>query len=231
MTMTGTLIIPALNEAATIAQQLEHLRALSAGQWQLVVVDGGSTDGTPEKARPFCDRILSSAPGRARQMNAGAMQADGNILLFLHADTRLPPDFAAQMEQFAQQGGQWGRFDVRLDGEHALFRLIEWMMNHRSRWTGIATGDQAIFMTREFFQRSGGFGDMPLMEDIDFCKRARRLARPVCISSPVITSARKWQQNGILRTVLLMWWLRLAFFLGVPPAILHRWYYPSPCPR
>lgn len=229
--ITGTLIIPALNEAANIAQQLRQVRELVGDQWQLVLVDGGSTDDTVAQAHPFCDHIISSAPGRARQMNAGAAQADGHILLFLHADTRLPRDFIAQIQQFAQQGGQWGRFDVRLDGGHPLFRLIEWMMNHRSRWTGIATGDQAIFMTRDFFQRCGGFGDLPLMEDIDFCKRARRLARPFCISSRVTTSARKWQKNGILRTILLMWWLRLAFFVGVPPAVLHRWYYPSPCPR
>lgn len=230
-TLLGTLILPVLNESARIAHQLQQLRQMAGGQWRIVVVDGGSSDDTVAQAEPWCDQCLRAPAGRARQMNAGAARAAGPLLLFLHADTRLPADFNAQLQRFIGSGQQWGRFDVQLDDSRIIFRVIATLMNLRSRWTGIATGDQAIFVLQEFFQRCNGFADIPLMEDIDFCTRARRLSQPFCITSSVLVSARRWQKQGIARTILLMWWLRLAFFLGVSPQRLHRWYYPSPCPR
>ena len=224
-------MIPVLNEAATIADWLQRLRALVGDSWEIRVVDGGSCDATVEVARSWCDQMSVSAPGRALQMNEGARDPSGDVLLFLHADTQLPQDFAQQMQDFLRCSAQWGRFDVRLDGPNLLFRVIECMMNLRSRLTAIATGDQAIFMRPEFFQRLTGFSSIPLMEDVEFSARARRLSRPFCSRSRVVTSSRRWQRNGIIRTVLLMWWLRLAFYIGVSPQRLHRWYYPSPCQR
>lgn len=227
--LKGTIVIPVLNEAASIAGSLQRLRARVGSHWQIVVVDGGSSDDTATLATLFCDRLLQSAPGRGQQMNAGARFAQGDILLFLHADTCLPADFAARMAAFSTSGKLWGRFDVQLDGREFWFRIIERMMNLRSRLTGIATGDQALFMTPALFRQCDGYQEIPLMEDVDFCARARKLGRPFCIESPVVTSARKWQRNGIVKTMLLMWWLRFAFFIGVSPVRLHRWYYP--CPR
>lgn len=224
----GSIIIPVLNEAAQIAMRLQDLRVQLGSGWQIIVVDGGSTDDTVQQARAGCDQLVQSARGRSTQMNAGAAVAAGELLMFLHADTRLPVDFDVQMQMFLQSGRQWGRFDVQLDGDHPLFRVIAFMMNLRSRLTGIATGDQVFFMRREFFQQLDGFAPIPLMEDVEFSRRACRISRPWCSRAQVTTSARKWQQNGILRTVVLMWWIRLAYFVGVPPSVLHRWYYSSP---
>lgn len=226
--LQGSIIIPVLNEAAQIAARLQDLRVQMGSGWQIIVVDGGSTDDTVQQARAGCDQLVQSARGRSTQMNAGAAVAAGELLVFLHADTRLPVDVAEQMQVFLQSGRQWGRFDVQLDGDHPLFRVIAFMMNVRSRLTGIATGDQVFFMRREFFQQLGGFAPIPLMEDVEFSRRACRISRPWCSRAQVTTSARKWQQNGILRTVVLMWWIRLAYFVGVPPSVLHRWYYSSP---
>ena len=224
-------MIPVLNEASTIADGLRRLRVLVGDGWQIRVIDGGSRDATVQAARPWCDQVSVSEPGRAAQMNFGARDPSGDVLLFLHADTQLPQDFVQQMQGFLQSGAQWGRFDVTLDGTNRVFRVIERMMNLRSRLTAIATGDQAIFMRPVFFQRLNGFSSIPLMEDVEFSTRARRLSRPFCSRSRVITSSRRWQRDGIVRTVLLMWWLRLAFYIGVSPQRLHCWYYPSSCQR
>lgn len=224
--LQGSIIIPVLNEASTIAEQLRRLREQLGTRWELIVVDGGSSDATAARASPHCDHLVQSLAGRSRQMNAGAAVAAGQILVFLHADTRLPADFERQMQAFLTAEKGWGRFDVQLDDEHPMLRIIGGMMNLRSRLTGIATGDQTFFVRREFFSELQGFREIPLMEDVDFSRRACRRQRPFCSRSRVITSARKWQRNGIFRTMALMWWIRLAYFVGISPATLHRWYYP-----
>lgn len=223
----GSIIVPVLNEADQIVQRLQHVRTLMNRQWKLIVVDGGSHDATCVLATPWCDELLQSAPGRSQQMNKGAQAALGDVLVFLHVDTLLPRDFEQQMQQFLHSGKRWGRFDVVLDSDHPVLKLVTFMMNLRSRLTGIATGDQAFFVHRTFFEKLQGFADIPLMEDVEFSRRACRVERPFCSRARVITSARKWQRNGIFRTIVLMWWIRLAYFVGVSPITLHRWYYPQ----
>ena len=178
------------------------------------MVDGGSGDGTLELARGLCDRLIVVPRGRAAQMNAGAREAKGDVLVFLHADTRLP-------ENFSLGNHVWGRFDVEIDGRHPLLKVVAWSMNLRSRLTGIATGDQAIFVRREAFP---GFPELPLMEDIAFSKAMKRIARPACLRAKVITSGRRWQSRGVLRTILLMWRLRAMYAMGVSAESLARRY-------
>ncbi len=202
------------------------LQGLRGAGHELILVDGGSDDGTGELARTLVDRLIDSPAGRARQMNAGARVARGEILWFLHLDSRLPPGAAQQVIDSARGGG-WGRFDVRLSGRHILFRLIERLMNLRSCISGIATGDQGIFVHRELFFAPDGFPDIPLMEDIVLSRRLRYRRRPVCLRPPLVTSSRRWERHGILRTVLLMWYLRLAYFLGASPDYLARLYHPK----
>jgi rSAM/selenodomain-associated transferase 2 len=225
--MRLAIIIPVLDEAATIEATLAQLAPLRARGAALIVVDGGSGDGTPARAAPLADRVLAATRGRALQMNAGAHAAEAaaaDVLLFLHADTRLPDDADLALGALAGSGRRWGRFDVRLDGPGWPLRLVETLMNWRSRLTGIATGDQAIFIERGAFDALDGFAPLPLMEDVDFCRRARRLSAPLALRSRVLTSARRWQRHGIWRTVALMWWLRLAYFFGADPARLARRY-------
>jgi rSAM/selenodomain-associated transferase 2 len=227
MTSPLSIIIPVLNEAQTLPVLLADLQPLRKRGVEIIVVDGGSSDATAELAQDGADRLLESAAGRARQMNAGAAVARGAVLLFLHADTRLPGNVEAWIDAAMAQEHVWGRFDVRLSGQHWLLRIIEKMMNWRSCLSGMATGDQAIFVRREVFEQLDGYADIPLMEDLDLSRRLKKIARPACIDTPVITSSRRWEQNGILRTVLLMWSLRLAWFLGVSPQLLRRIYYPQ----
>ena len=226
--MSLAIIIPVLNEAATIDAALHRLAPLRARGARVIVVDGGSSDGTAERAAPLADRVLVAARGRALQMNAGAQAAEefgADVLLFLHADTRLPDDADRLVARALADGRHsWGRFDVRLDAEGWSLRTIETLMNWRSRATGIATGDQAIFVTRAAYTWLHGFAPLPLMEDIDFCSRAKRLTGPAALRDRVTTSARRWQRHGVWRTVLLMWWLRLAYFLGADPDALARRY-------
>jgi rSAM/selenodomain-associated transferase 2 len=222
-----SVIVPALNEAENVAAALAALQPLRAQGHELILVDGGSADGTPALARPWVDRLLVAERGRARQMDAGAAQASGDVLLFLHVDTGLPLGAEALIEgALSRPGKDWGRFDVRLSGAHPLLRVVETLMNWRSALTGIATGDQAIFVRRSAFTRSGGFPDMPLMEDIVLSKRLKRSSWPVRLRQRVVTSSRRWEQQGVLRTVVLMWRLRLAFFLGTDPRLLKRLYDP-----
>jgi rSAM/selenodomain-associated transferase 2 len=180
----------------------------------VIVVDGGSDDGTAGLAAGLCDRVMVAPRGRAAQMNAGAREARGDILLFLHADTRLP-------ENFILDRHAWGRFDVRIEGRHPFLPVVAWAMNLRSRLTGIATGDQAIFVRREAFP---GFPELPLMEDVAFSKAMKRRSRPACLREKVTTSGRRWESRGVVRTVLLMWQLRLLFFLGISAERLARRY-------
>jgi rSAM/selenodomain-associated transferase 2 len=222
--MKLSIVMPVLNEAGEIEVALQALTPYRRRGVELIVVDGGSSDGTPELARPLADRVLASERGRAVQMNAGVAAAGGDILLFLHADTCLPEDAAATvLDGLAYSGCVWGRFDVRIDGG-GLLGLISLLMNWRSRMTGIATGDQAIFVSRSAFDAAGGFPAIALMEDVALSARLKRLGKPLALQARVTTSPRRWRRHGTLRTVLLMWWLRLEFFLGVDPAKLARAY-------
>lgn len=219
-------MLPVWNEAGGIGAALAALAPLRARGHEVIVADGGSTDATPRLAARGADRVLAAPRGRARQMNAGAAAASGAVLLFLHADTRLPAD-ADRLVLAALDGGRrgWGRFDVRLSGAHPAFRVIERLISARSRMSGIATGDQAMFVARERFREAGGFADIPLMEDVELCRRLKRAAgRPACIRAPVVTSSRRWERGGIVRTTWLMWWLRGAYALGADPGRLARHY-------
>jgi len=220
-----SIIVPTLNEAAAVGAMLAALQPLRAAGYELIVVDGGSVDGTQQQVAAHVDLVLQAPRGRARQMNAGARAAQGAVLWFLHADT-LPPPQAGKLilEGLARSGRDWGRFDVRLSGAHALLRVVERLMNLRSRITGIATGDQGMFVRREVFERLGGFPDIELMEDIALSRALNRLGPPLCLDTPLQSSSRRWERRGIARTILLMWSLRLAYALGVSPARLMRWY-------
>jgi len=222
-----SIIIPALNEAGNIVNTLAPLQAMRRRGAEVILVDGGSTDGTPARARPWLDRIVTSEPGRAKQMNAGAALANGDTLLFLHADSLLPADGDEWIDRaFDDPRVGWGRFDVAISGTHFVFPVIAWFMNQRSRLTGIATGDQGIFVSREAFARIGGFPDQPLMEDIGICLRLRaHWPRPVFIDSKIVTSGRRWEKHGVWRTILLMWWLRFNYHCGASPESIHRAYH------
>ena len=222
--MRISIVVPALNEAEQIEATLLPLQPLRARGHELILSDGCSADGTLARAKPWVDRLVQSPRGRAMQMNQGAQAATGDLLLFLHADTQLPENTEALLREFWQSDKFWGRFDVRLSGKHPAFRLIAWLMNWRSRLTGIATGDQAIFVRRMAFEQIGGFPALPLMEDIAISRLLKRQSRPFCIRTPLVTSSRRWETHGILRTILLMWWLRLQFFCGVAPERLARLY-------
>jgi rSAM/selenodomain-associated transferase 2 len=225
-----SIIVPALNEAATIESCLRRLASLRQRRVEVIVVDGGSADDTVVLAQPLCDTVVRSARGRAVQMNAGAHVATGDVLLFLHADTELPAEADLLILDGLRRHPSrvWGRFDVEISGHARLLRLVAKMMIFRSRLTGIATGDQAIFCNREVFARGKGFPEIPIMEDVAFCKQRRRDSPPLCLDAQVITSGRRWEAHGVVRTILSMWWLRLAYVIGVPPATLSRWYRYAP---
>lgn len=216
-----------LNEAEGIVQTLEPLQGLRGRGHCVVLVDGGSSDATIARSQGLVDEVRRCPPGRALQMNQGARGQGDDILLFLHADTSLPTTAEDALQAFYRSEREWGRFDVRLSGTLTPLRLVERTISWRSRFTGIATGDQAIFVRRSIFERIGGYAEIPLMEDVELSKRLRRQSRPYCVSSPVVTSSRRWEENGVWRTVLLMWQLRLAYWRGVAPAELVRRYYRS----
>lgn len=220
-----SIIVPVLNEEAGIVAALEPLAAYRRFGHEVIVVDGGSSDCTVERARPLADMVLAAPRGRAAQMNAGAARAIGETLLFLHADTRLPPAADGLIVDGLRRSRRlWGRFDVTITGRSPLLGIIAAMMNLRSRLSGIATGDQAIFVTRATFAGCGGYPDIPLMEDVALSRRLKRISRPLCLTARVTTSGRRWEQHGVVRTILLMWRLRLAYFLGAEPAALARRY-------
>jgi rSAM/selenodomain-associated transferase 2 len=226
--MRLAIIVPTLNEAATIEATLARLAPLRARGVKVVVADGGSRDDTVRRAVPLADRVLACPRGRSLQMNAGARApeaADADVLLFLHADTRLPEDAdRIVLRALSNSLRVWGRFDVEIEGESRWLRVIARLMNWRSRLSGIATGDQAIFVERSSFVALEGFAPIPLMEDIDFSRRAKRLSRPLALSARVVTSGRRWQKHGVWRTILLMWRLRLAYFFGADPRELAQRY-------
>jgi rSAM/selenodomain-associated transferase 2 len=223
-----TIVVPCLDEAEGIGAALAALQPYRRAGHQVIVVDGGSRDGTAELARPHADRIIGSARGRALQMNAGAALAEGEVLLFLHADTRLPPEADRLiLDGLARCGRCWGRFDVRLSGTLPALRMVEGLMNLRSRLTGVATGDQAIFVARETFEAVGRYLEIPLMEDIALSARLKRVGRPLCLRAQVVTSSRRWERDGIWWTILFMWRLRIAYFFGADPRRLAGRYYPG----
>ena len=216
-----SIIMPVLDEAAAIAAKLAALAPLRTSGVEVIVVDGGSSDATAMLSSGGADQVLCATRGRATQMNAGAAAASGEVLLFLHADTALPDNALALVrEGLARTGKVWGRFDVTIDGDSRLLQVVATMMNLRSRLTGIATGDQAMFVRRDAFDAAGRFPEIPLMEDIALSRALKRLSRPVCLRAKVRTSGRRWDRNGALRTIALMWWLRLSYFLGADPARL-----------
>ena len=216
-----SIIVPCLNEADGIAGVLSALAPLRERGAEVIVVDGGSRDGTAERAAPYVNAVISAPRGRAAQMNAGATHARGEILLFLHADSLLPGSADALIiDGLKRTRRGWGRFDVTIAGRHPLLRVVEQFMNLRSRWTGIATGDQAIFVTRSLFTAAGGYPEIALMEDVALSKRLKRFGRPLCLRHRLTTSGRRWEERGVLRTILLMWRLRLAYWLGADPSKL-----------
>jgi rSAM/selenodomain-associated transferase 2 len=222
-----SIVIPALNEAAGIEATLQALQPLRLRGVELVLADGGSSDATPTLAQPWVDAVVDAPRGRALQMNAGAARARASVLLFLHADTRLPPladVLVLQAVQRSDKGACWGRFDVRIEGRPWMLRVVAVLMNLRSRASGIATGDQAIFITREAFERVGGFPEQALMEDIEISRRLKRLGRPACLRARVCTSGRRWEQRGVWRTIVLMWRLRWRYWRGESPARLAEAY-------
>ena len=213
-----------LNEASRIRACLLPLQGPRGQTLEIIVVDGGSQDQTTSVAATMADKVLATKPGRAIQMNAGARQASGVILVFLHVDTHLPDDFTERISTLDESKNQWGFFSAKLSGAHYLFRVIEKLMNWRARLTGIATGDQVMFMYRRAYQAVGGFPEIALMEDITLSRRLKRLSPPLCLARQVITSSRRWERHGIINTVLKMWWLRLAYFFGADPAKLAKQY-------
>ena len=213
-----SILVPVLNEADTIEAALRALEPLRARGAEIIICDGGSADATMARAAMAGDLVIAGPRGRGAQMNAAAARASGDTLLFLHADTRLPDNADALVrEGLAGSGRVWGRFDVSIEGKSPMLRLVAAMMNFRSRLTGIATGDQAIFARAEAFHAAGGFPDIPLMEDIAFSARMKRLGPPLCLRARVATSGRRWKRHGVIRTILLMWRLRAAYFLGADP--------------
>jgi len=221
-----SIVVPVLDEADEVVDGLRALADWRRRGHEVVVVDGGSRDDTAGLANGLADRVIPSPAGRAVQMNRGAAVATGEVLLFLHIDTRLPAGADRTiLAALDDPTRHWGRFDVRLSGSHPLLRLVETLMNLRSRLSGIATGDQAIFVRSRLFDEIGGFPEIPLMEDIALSRRLKRLARPCCLRPPLVTSSRRWERDGIWRTIGLMWWLRLAYALGADPARLRERYY------
>jgi len=219
-----SVVIPARNEADNIRGLLQALAPLRQRGAELILVDGDSTDDTRALASGYVDHLLQTGRGRALQMNAGAALARGQVLWFLHADTDIPREVDRHIREALEQR-PWGRFNVRLSGRHPLLRVVERAMNLRSCLTGIATGDQGMFMSRQDFQSLGGYPEIGIMEDITLSARLKgALGRPACVRTPLITSSRRWERHGILRTILLMWWLRLAYALGISPERLARWY-------
>ena len=221
--MTLSIIMPVLDEAAGIVPALTALQDYRARGVDVIVADGGSADNTIDLAQPLADKVISSPRGRAVQMNAGAATARGDVLLFLHADTRLPANAERLvLDGLTQSNRIWGRFDVQFDS--GALRLVAASMNMRSRLTGIATGDQAMFMTRAAFEQAGGFPPIALMEDVALSAKLKRLGPPLCLDARVTTSGQRWRNTGTVRTVLLMWGLRLRFFFGADPDRLARTY-------
>ncbi len=219
-----TIVIPTLNEEAEIQTCLMKLKGLREEGFEVIVVDGRSIDKTSQLLEGLCDQFISSKPGRAAQMNVGARKAKGEFIYFLHVDIQLPEKFSEVISSIEADRFCWGRFDVKLSGSHFLFRVIESMMNLRSRMTGIATGDQVIFVSKNLFQEVDGFPEIALMEDIAMSRNLKNICSPLCLRHKVLTSSRRWEKYGIISTTLKMWWLRFSYYIGVDPVRLARQY-------
>lgn len=221
-----SIIIPVLNEQENIRGLLKLLQSARNRGAELVVVDGSSTDLSCEVAEPLCDHLVHSERGRAKQMNAGAARASGKLLWFLHADS-IPSDAALDRLRKICDSGEnvWGRFDISMSGSHFLLKMVAFMMNIRSSVTGIATGDQGIFIHRNLFEEVNGFPDLLLMEDISICRELKKIMMPLCCREKLVTSSRKWEEKGILRTIMLMWWIRFSYAMGSDPKKLYQQYY------
>ena len=211
------IVVPVLDEAQTLALRLQALQVFRQRGARVVVVDGGSQDDTLAIAKDHADLALLAPRGRAAQMNAGAAACPADVLLFLHADTALPDNADVLVRRATLGPFFWGRFDVRIASPRPLLRLVSWMMNLRSRWTGIATGDQALFVRHDLFRQIGGFPELPLMEDIAIARALKQHGRPACLKERVTTSARRWERHGVWRTIFLMWRMRAAYFFGADP--------------
>ncbi len=233
---TISIIIPILNEADNLPRLFENIASLNPKPQQVILVDGGSNDNSVAITQDYVKnlrvdssssidwQITESIADRALQMNTGAMLATSNILLFLHADTQLPTQAIFEVIA-AIETAQWGRFDVKLDSRQPMLRLVSTMINGRSRLTGIATGDQAIFIKRALFEQLGGYPNQALMEDVELCKKLKGIAKPACLNSKVVTSARRWQQHGTWRTIILMWQLRFDYWRGISADNIRQRYY------
>jgi len=219
-----TIVIPTLNEEAEIHACLMKLQRLREEGFEVIVVDGGSFDKTPQLLEGLCDQFISTRQGRAGQMNAGARQARGEFIFFLHVDTQLPDKFSEVIISIEADRFCWGRFDVTLSGKHWSFRIIESMMNLRSRLTGIATGDQVIFVSKKLYQEVDGFPEIALMEDIVMSRSLKNISSPLCLRHKVLTSSRRWEKHGIISTIFKMWWLRFSYCIGIDPIKLARQY-------
>ncbi len=220
-----SILIPVLNEALLIQPQLNRLQQLRRQGHEVILVDGGSADRTVDLAKPLVDRVVASQPGRSAQMNAGAAVARHSLLVFLHLDTQLQSQFETHVTAFQHSDRVWAFSPVQLDEPGFTFKLIAWFMNHRSRITRVCTGDQVLCVQRAPFEQIGGFAAIALMEDVEISKRLRKLSAPYIFSEPVLACSRRWQKQGVWRTVLLMWRLRLAYFLGADPRRLSEKYY------
>ena len=220
-----SIVIPTFNEAATIADTLNALQPVRKERFEIIIADGGSSDNTVDLAAALSDIVIDAPKGRSKQMNVGARSAAGKWLLFLHADTSLPGSITQLLDLLLTKNYQWGFFALRLSGKSALLRVIERAISIRSRLTSVATGDQCLFVQNEVFKKCGNFPEYALMEDVAISKQLRKESKPLFWQDPVITSSRRWEQKGIIRTVLLMWYLRLAFFLGAKPDDLEKIYY------
>lgn len=219
-----SIVVPVLDEAAGIGAALAALQMSRLTEAEVIVVDGGSRDASKSIALALADRVIDAPRGRASQMNAGAAAARGDVLLFLHADTVLPTTATLAITESLDERHAWGRFDVTIAGGDPLLAIVAAMMNARSRFTGIATGDQAIFVRREAFEKAGRFPAIPLMEDVALSRALKRISPPACLRTRVVTSGRRWKKHGTVRTILLMWWLRLAYAMGADPSVLARRY-------
>ena len=221
MTPPLSIVIPVLNENARMGRALRALAPLRQRGCELIVCDGGSTDGSRAECVGLVDHFVTAAAGRARQMNTGAALAQGDVLVFLHVDTTLPADAQTAIVQEMARGAAWGRFDVDIEGQARMLPVIAACMNLRSRWSGIATGDQAMFVRRSVFMAVGGFPEQPLMEDIELSRRLRQHGHaPACLRQRVRTSGRRWDERGVWRTIVLMWWLRWRYWRGTPAEAL-----------
>ncbi|WP_372739524.1 TIGR04283 family arsenosugar biosynthesis glycosyltransferase [Neptunomonas sp.] len=218
-----SIIIPMLDEARIIVAKLQALQYLRP-RCELIIVDGGSRDAGRDLAREWVDKLVESPAGRAKQMNAGAQASSAELLLFLHIDTEVPANLMKILPIQRDVYDYWGRFDVTIDGQHWMLPIVAFFMNMRSRVTGIATGDQGIFVSRSLFDKVGGFPDQPLMEDIEISRRLLSEVRPICIRQKVTTSGRRWEQKGAIRTIVLMWSLRWAYWCGEAPDKLAERY-------